>query len=144
MKKNLMAAYGVLALFGFSLLAWIIPANTEDSGSGLSPALLPNILAALILGLSSILLYQTWRSRNTEPSTIAPRHLLRLAAFFLIFFAAFPLMRLAGFFPGAVVTLLLLQLMCGQRSIPRLLGISLGLAGVTWGFMVHVVQVPLP
>lgn len=144
MKKMLMVAYAVLALFGFVLLVWIIPANTEDAGYGLSPALLPNVLATLILLLSLILLWQTWRSCNIEAPTILPRHMLRLAAFSVILFGAFPLMECIGFFPGAVVTLLLLQLMCGQKSIPWLVGVSLGLSGVVWAAMVYVMQVPLP
>ena len=144
MKKMLMTAYAVLALFGIVLLVWIIPANTEDTGYGLSPALLPNVLATLILLFSLILLWQTWHSCNIENPTILPRHLLRLAAFFVIFFGSFPLMELIGFFPGAAVTLLLLQLMCGQRSIPWLIGVSLGLSVVTGAAMIYVMQVPLP
>lgn len=144
MKKMLMITYAVLALFGLALLAWIIPANTGDTGYGLSPALLPNVLATLILLLSLILLWQTRHSCNTEDPPILPRHLLRLVAFFVIFFGAFPLMELIGFFPGAAVTLLLLQLMCGQRSIPWLIGVSLGLSAVTGAVMVYVMHVPLP
>ncbi len=144
MKKMLMAAYAVLALFGLLLLVWIIPGNTEDSGFGLSPALLPNVLATLILLLSLLLLWQTWRSCNIDVPTILPRHMFRLIVFSVILFGAFPLMSFIGFFPGAAVTLLLLQLMCGQRSIPWLLGISFGLSGLTWAAMVYIMQVPLP
>lgn len=144
MKKMLLLAYALLALFGVALLAWIIPNNTEDSGWGLSPALLPNALATLILLLSLLLLWQTWRSCNIEESTIVPRHMARLAMFSVILFGAFPLMSFIGFLPGAAVTLLLLQLMCGQRSVPCLLGISAGLSGVTYLAIVYVMQVPLP
>ena len=144
MKKMLMTAYALLALFGPVLLVWIIPANTEDAGYGLSPALLPNVLATLILLFSLVLLWQTWRSCNIEESTILPRHLIRLAAFSVILFGSFPLMEFIGFLPGAAVTLLLLQLMCGQRSIPWLLGVSLGLSTAVWAAMVYVMQVPLP
>lgn len=144
MKRVLMLSYALLALFGAALLGWIIPDNTEDSGWGLSPALLPNALATLILLLSLVLLWQTWRSRNTEDSSVTPRHMVRLAAFSVILFGAFPLMSLIGFVPGSAVTLLLLQLMCGQRSLPWLLGISAGLSVVTWLVIVYVMQIPLP
>jgi hypothetical protein len=59
-------------------------------------------------------------------------------------FGAFPLMHAIGFFPGAVVTLVLLQLMCGQTSIPWLLGISLGLSGIVYLAMVYLFKVPMP
>ncbi len=144
MKNILLLAYALLAVLGAVLLAWVIPANTEDSGYGLSPALLPNLLATLMLLTSLALLWQTWRSRNSAPSSIQARHLLRLAGFCVIMFGSFPLMHAIGFFPGASVTLLLLQIMCGQRSIPWLLGISLGLSGIAYLAMVHVLQVPMP
>ncbi len=140
----LMTAYAFLALFGLILLVWIIPANTEETGYGLSPALLPYALAFLILFTSLILLWQTWRTRNMGRSTILPRHLIRLAAFSVIFFGAFPLMELVGFLPGAMITLLLLQLMCGQRKLPWLFGIAVGLSLAVWAAMVYVMQIPLP
>ncbi len=144
MKKLLVMAYAFLALLGAVLLIWVIPANTEDSGYGLSPALLPNLLAGLILLTSLVLLGQTLRSGNCNPSSINARHMLRLAAFCAIMFGAFPLMHAIGFFPGAVVTLVLLQLMCGQTSIPWLLGISLGLSGIVYLAMVYLFKVPMP
>ena len=59
MKNILLLAYALLAVLGAVLLAWVIPANTEDSGYGLSPALLPNLLATLMLLTSLALLWQT-------------------------------------------------------------------------------------
>ncbi|MBR4423827.1 MAG: tripartite tricarboxylate transporter TctB family protein [Mailhella sp.] len=144
MKKIMILAYIFWALLGVVLLAWVIPANTEDSGYGLSPALLPNILATLMLLTSLVLLWQTLRSGNDKPSSITARHLLRLAAFCAIMFGAFPLMHAIGFLPGAAVTLVLLQLMCGQTSIPWLLGISLGLSGIAYLAMTYVLKVPMP
>ena len=45
MKNILLLAFALLAVLGAVLLAWVIPANTEeDSGYGFSPALLPNLL----------------------------------------------------------------------------------------------------
>ncbi len=70
--------------------------------------------------------------------------MVRLAMLSIILFGAFPFMELVGFLPGAAATLLLLQLMCGQRSVPWLLGISAGLSGVTYLAIVYVMQVPLP
>ena len=79
-----------------------------------------------------------------EKAVILPRHLLRLLAFSVIFFGAFPLMEIIGFLPGAMVTLLLLQLMCGQRNPRWLLGISVGLSVTVWALMVYVMQIPMP
>ncbi len=144
MKKIMTLTYALLAIFGLALLVWIIPNNTEDSGYGLSPALLPNALAVLILATSLILLYQTLRSDDDRPSNIKWIHLIRLAAFSVIIFGTFPLASLTGFFPAAAVSMLLLQLMCGQRSIPWLIGVSLAMTAAAYVMLVYVVHVPLP
>ena len=144
MKKVLLAAYLLMAVLGIVLLAWVIPANTEDSGYGLSPALLPNILATLLLVTSLVLLGNTVRSCTDEASPITARHLVRLAAFAAIFLGTFPLMSLIGFFPGGVVSMLLIQLMCGQKDPRWLIGLSLALPGIFYAAMKTFLQVPLP
>ncbi len=144
MKKIMALTYALLALLGVSLLAWIIPNNTEDSGYGLSPALLPNALAVLILATSLVLLFQTLRSEDARPSNISLRDLLRLGLFSAIIFGAFPLMGAIGFIPGAAVTLVLLQLMCGQRSVPGIIAVTAGMTAAAWALLVYVVHVPLP
>ena len=144
MKKIMTLAYALLAMFGASLLFWIIPNNTEDSGFGLSPALLPNALAVLILATSLILLFQTLRSEDDRPSNVTWTGLLRLGAFSAIIFGAFPLMGAIGFVPGAAATMVLLQLMCGQRSVPWLIGVTAAMTAAAYAMLVYVVQVPLP
>ena len=144
MKKVLLATYTILLVLSLALLVWIIPNNTEDSGWGLSPALLPNMLAMVMLVTSAMLLWQTARSSNTAPSPIKARHLLRLAAYSVILFGTFPLMTIIGFLPGGILAMFLFQLLCGQRSLPWLIGLSIALPGVIWFLMVYVLQVPMP
>lgn len=144
MKKVMMATYALMLVLSIALLAWIIPNNTEDSGWGLSPALLPNGLALVMLVTSAMLLWETAHSDNSAPSSIKARHLLRLAAYSVILFGTFPLMTVIGFLPGGILAMLGFQLLCGQRDIKWLAGLSIGLPGVVWLLMVYVLQVPMP
>ncbi len=144
MKKVMTLSYALLALFGVVLFFWIIPNNTEESGYGLSPALLPNALAVLIFVTSVILLFQTILSNDDRSSSITWMNMLRLALYCVIIFGAFPLMSTIGFIPGAAITIVLLQLMCGQRSIPWLIGVAACLSAASYVLLVYVVHVPLP
>ena len=144
MKKVMLATYALMFVLSIALLAWIIPNNTEDSGWGLSPALLPNALAIVMLVTSAMLLWQTARSGNADPSPIKIRHLLRLGAYAVILFGTFPLMTVIGFLPGGILAMLGFQLLCGQRSIKWLIGLSVALPGVVWLLMLYVLQIPMP
>ncbi len=133
-----------MAVLGIVLLAWIIPANTEESGYGLSPDLLPNLLATVLLVTALFLLGNTVRNCTDEASPITSRHLIRLAAFTVIFLGTFPLMSVIGFLPGGAVSMLLIQLMCGQKDPRWLIGLSLALPGIFYAAMKTFLQVPLP
>lgn len=144
MKKVFLAVYSLTAVLSVALLAWIIPANTEESGFGLSPALLPNILATVMLVTSVILGGKTLLGPDSGKSPIRGRELVRLTAFTAIFLGTFPLMSFIGFFAGGAVAMVLIQLMCGQRSVAWLLGLSLSLPGIFYVAMKVFLEVPLP
>lgn len=155
MQKTLVAAYGFLLCFGVALLAWIIPAFTPPpSGYGISPAALPELLAATIVALTAWLLIGTLRASRRAGASggrarpdLAPlgaRQLLHLAKFAVALFGAFPLMELVGFFPGSVVVLVLLQFLCGQRRLVPMLAVAAIMAGLVYAAVRYVLNVPLP
>ncbi len=144
MKKCLLFIYLLTAAFGLSLLAWLIPANTEVSGYGLSPALLPNIIAATMLVTSVILFCKTVRGCTDAPSPVTSKQLLHLILFTCVFLGTFPLMGVIGFLPGGILSMALLQILCGQRDPVWLLSLSLALPGIFYLAIKTVIQVPLP
>lgn len=144
MKKIYLTAYAFTAVLAVLLLVRFIPEYTDDSGYGLPPSLLPNLLSGVMLAASVVLFFQTLLRKDTEGSCITGTHLFRLAAFSAIMFGTFPLMSVIGFFPGGCLAMLGLQLLCGQRSPLWLLGLSIGLPGFFWAVLTYVLQIPMP
>lgn len=155
MQKTLLVAYGLLLGLGVALLVWVIPAFTpRPSGYGISPAALPNLLAGTITVLAVWLLISTWRASRMsgkaaarsrlDLAPVGARQLLHLARFAVVLFGAFPLMELAGFFPGSVAVLVLLQYLCGQRRLIPMLVVAVAAAGLVYTAVRYALNVPLP
>lgn len=104
--------YGVAsALFGLALLLWIIPAQTQDIGSGmLSPASFPKIAASVILisglGLAAF---------SAPPSYLRLAAFLRVTGIVALTGAAIQAMLWWGYLLAAPVLTFALMWICGER-----------------------------
>ncbi|MDL2307298.1 tripartite tricarboxylate transporter TctB family protein [Desulfovibrio sp. OttesenSCG-928-C06] len=117
-------ASAAIMLLSVLLLVWVIPAHTPPyQGYGVSPALIPNVSAAIMLALSFLGLLRSAlgkRAGKASGEKIDPVSLLsrfiHISKFMLPSFLLFPAIGEFGFFPAGIVFMLLIQFICGQRN----------------------------
>lgn len=137
-----------IALFSLVLLAVVIPRDTPPyQGYGVSPALIPNIAAGLMLLLSLIRLLgkKVSPTREGENGRVSPaRTAAHLAKFFLPCFLLLPGMTRIGFIPAGLVFMLVMQYLCGQRNPLTMLLVGVLTVGGLYLAMVYGFKVPMP
>lgn len=149
MRNTLLISYLTLAALAAALIVWAIPAYTPQySGYGMPPAVLPYILAGLLLVCSLICAFNTWRlmkaAPDDTPSPLPLKRWVHLAMYSVVLLLAMPLMEKAGFFIGSVVVLAVLQWLAGQRNWIVLISVAVGIGGGTWAILWYGLQAPLP
>lgn len=122
-----------IMLFSILLLAWVIPEYTPPyQGYGVSPDLIPNITAGIMLFLSSFGLLRSVRASKAGKATgekadfgLFMEKTLHVTKFIIPCFLLFPAMemfsempglRQLGFFPAGILFMLWIQLICGQKN----------------------------
>lgn len=161
-----------IALFSLILLVVVIPRDTPPyQGYGVSPALIPNLAAGLMLLLSLIRLSGRTGERGAtgdagaENSGNIPapgkkagrpardggsdrasptRTAAHLAKFFPPCFLLLPLMARIGFIPAGLVFMLVMQYLCGQRNPLTMLLVGVLTVGGLYLAMVYGFKVPMP
>lgn len=145
MRRAVLLTYLFFALLSAIGAFWLIPRYTpEFSGFGMPPSALPYTLCGIMFLFSLPVLWRAIHSRDNAPNPLTPRRWLHLALFGAVLFATMPILHAVGFIPGAAIVLAVLQVLCGQRHLPTLLGVSLGTACVLWACMTWVLHVPMP
>ena len=157
-----MLAYVFIALASVLLLVWAIPAYTPAyPGYGASPALVPNVSAAVMLVMAilalirSLLAIRGGRPLSVE-ETVYPDEeggsgftqvgrvdIVHLAKFMVPAGLYVVGINTIGFLPSALIFLLLLQILVGARSpikIPVLAVVAFALmyASIRYGFGVPI------
>lgn len=147
LQTTLLAGYLILAALAGLLIVWGIPATTPHySGYGMHPAVLPYMLATLLLVCMLICAWKVWRSQEgaDEPTPLPMRRWKHLMVYTVVLLAAMPMMEQAGFFLGSVVVLAALQWLAGQRNLVVLTSVAVGVSGVTWAVLWYGLKAPLP
>ena len=133
--------------FGILLLVWIIPTQTpEYPGYGMPASLLPNILAWIIIAAASIDLAKTIVTHAGKglPARISITSLLHMLGFLIVLGASMPVMELCGYFPGSVIIMVCICLLCGERKPVRLAIVSACTIVCVWGALWKGLSVMLP
>lgn len=146
MRRAVFLTYLFFAAFSLVGIFWLIPRYTpEYSGYGMPPGALPYTLCGVMFLFSLPILVRTLRGKDGgTPNPLPWKKWLHLGAFSAVMFATMPLMQRAGFLPGAMVILAMLQLLCGQRNASRLVVISAAVSTALWACMRYVLNVPMP
>lgn len=126
MRNVFLITYSAITLLSFSLLLWIIPAQTPPSiGIGIPPSVLPNALAGIMLACSASLLLKTFlTTRETSKNPLPLPVWVHIAKYSAVCFLAFPLMSYIGFIAGSMFVLAMFQFLTGQRNIVIIIGVS--------------------
>lgn len=150
---------GGIALVSLLFLLWVIPTFTPPyPGYGVSSALLPNIVIGIILALAVLqlvtgLVYQCKvKSSEAEKNQIEDEeipldkrvHLWHLASFMIPCILLFPALKFMTFIPGALLFLVIIQYLCGQRKILTIAIVAICTTAVLYVAMVYGLGVPLP
>ena len=146
MRRSLLICYSLLLILSINLLVWIIPKYTPEwLGYGISSSALPNILATVLLFFSGGLLFKTWRDKSDcSLPPIGVYEFIHLVKNGVVLLATFPLIKLIGFIPASILSLLALQYIAGQRKIVTMIIVAICVSIVAYGLLVHLLQVPLP
>lgn len=147
MRTAVFVTYLLFTLLGGAGIVWFIPRHTpEYSGYGMPPGALPYTLCGVMILFSLPILVRTIRhkEKDTRPNPLPLKKWAHLGIFSVVLFSAMPLMQAIGFVPGAGLILAALQLLCGQRHLPRLLAVSVGASVGLWACMRYILHVPLP
>lgn len=151
---------GGIALGSIFFLLWVIPTFTPPyPGYGVSSRLLPNTVIGIILALSLLSLVtgiiSQYKAKSTaiekrrpaEKDEISPEnkvHLWHLVYFMIPCILLFPALKLIGFIPGALLFLIIMQYLCGQRNLLTILIVAICTTSVMYVAMVYGLKVPLP
>ena len=146
MRRAVFLTYLFFSALSLAGIFWLIPGNTpEYSGYGMPPGALPYTLCGVMLVFSIPILVRTLRRQDDGPPNPLPlKKWLHLGAFSTVMFATMPLMQWLGFLPGAMIILGILQALCGQRNLPRLVIVSVTVSVVLWACMRYMLNVPMP
>ena len=147
MRKAVFLTYLLFTLLGVAGIVWLIPRYTpEYSGYGMPPGALPYTLCGVMILFSLPILVRTIRckEKDARPNPLPLKKWAHLGMFSAVLFSAMPLMQTIGFLPGAGVILAALQILCGQRNLPRLLAVCVGVSVGLWACMRYVLNVPMP
>lgn len=151
----------VILLFSILLLAWIIPENTPPyQGYGVSPALIPNVTAGIMLFLSFFGLVRSARAaragkpvgRKADAGAFFEK-LRHVAKFLIPCFLLFPAMELCGeipgleqrgFFPAGILFMIWIQFICGQKNWLQNVLISVLLVAGLYAAMRYGFSISMP
>jgi hypothetical protein len=122
----------ILIVFGGAMLLFIIPAQIEEGPEGMmSPRLVPQMMMALIMGLSLLLVLSNLRAAP-EPDAAPPftrPELIASAALLGLFAAAVALFLTVGVLAASVVLVVGALLILGERRPATLVLMPLCLIG---------------
>ncbi len=146
MRQLLLGTFSTLAVLGLVLFFFVIPRFTPDyMGYGLPSSTLPNLLALSITVFSLIELWKTYQKKDDKrPSPIDLKKILHAGQILAVGFLTFPLMDIITFIPGAMVSIIAFQLICGQRKIKTILSIAVVLPIVVYLISTYLLLIPLP
>ncbi len=146
MRHLLLGTYSFLCLLGIALLTYFIPNNTpEFLGYGIPSSALPNLCAFSITFFSAVEWIKTYRNKEDKrPSSISTQNLLHLVKFVSVAFLTFPTMDIIGFIPGAMLSLLAFQYLCGQREYKALIIITICVPIIIYLVATHLLLITLP
>ncbi len=156
-------AYALIVLASVVLFVWVIPAYTPPwPGYGASPALVPNVAAAIMLIMAALAIVRTLVAGRkgtrllTEDSvypeeeggagfTQAGRldilHLTRFIVPAALFVVG---IHTVGYIPSALGFMLLLQFLVGSRNPVRILVLSVVAVAFMYAAMRYGFGVPIP
>ncbi|CAM5764408.1 hypothetical protein [Bosea minatitlanensis] len=129
-RASFLAEMLLLGAICLALLFWIIPAQTSEGGFGLSPAFLPDILAAAILLL--VLADGVSRLRNHRVEGAYPTGVGALARVLAVAGFGALVLTYAGVAASAAATPAAGMLALGERRPLPILATAALLGGVFW------------
>ena len=124
----------ILVLLATCTLVFVIPTQIDEGPAGMmSPRLLPQMMMALILGLSALLIAANWRDRRgDEPAPFTRAELLASAMIGGVFALSLFLFLALGPLPAAIVLIVGALRVLGERRLVILIGMPLVLIGGTY------------
>jgi hypothetical protein len=147
-RRSDICAGAALVVLGLFVLFVVIPAEAEgDTWSGVSPLFFPTIIAAGFTLASAGLVLQAWLRPATYAGMEAPAK-WRDIGFFLVACAVIGsgvlLIHGIGILWGGPVLVGSVMLFMGERSLRRILPISILPVTVIYFFVTKVLNAPLP
>lgn len=147
--------YGTIVLASLAFLLWVIPTYTpEYPGYGVPASMVPNVTVGGILVFSVLALAHNFishaRARRLGSQTVKLEgqvdrvHLLHLLKFMLPCILLMPAMKWLGFVPGAILFMVVIQLLCNQRKPVTLILVALVPVGIIYAAMRFLLGVPMP
>jgi len=138
----------IIGIFSLLLYFVITPSQVPNvTRLGVSPRLLPNIIAFLLLILSISQIIGAFKVKDTgdeEVYTINPIELKLIGKSMLVFIAYFIAINLVGYIISTIAALAVFMLIFGQRNIKKIALVSVGLPIVIYIFFTKALQMILP
>lgn len=119
--------------FGLVLLVAIIPSIAGDTGQAhLSPRLVPTIAAGFITVCGSLELFQAWKAHYSGIREALGLNIPKVIGALGAIFAVSLLMPYFGFWIAALLSIIVVQLICGERRWLVLTSLPPALVSVVW------------
>lgn len=138
-----------LIVFGLVMFMWIIPSQSAPGErSGLPPATMPMLCAAVIVLLSALLLLKNlpakWSDTKDDITPVSIASLRHIGLYFGIALVGLLITKLVGIFLGGVFLVAASMIAAGKRS-PLVVGLwSLLTVTVVYALLWYGLQIPPP
>ena len=113
----------------------------------MAPSALPTLAVAVIVVLALALFLKNLHHKaadQKEPSLLVPKNILNIFFFTLFLFLSTATMKVVGFIPGSILTILLFALFMGIRNIPIITLIAVLPPVLVYFILIYGLRIPLP
>ncbi len=161
--KRDMLAYVLIALASVLLLVWAIPVYTPAyPGYGASPALVPNVVVAVMLVMAVLAIIRSFlaikgttplsEEESTYPDELERSGFTQVGHLDIVHLAKFMIpaalfvvgINTVGYLPSAFIFLLLLQYLVGARNPIKILLLAIATVALMYAAMRYGFGVPIP